>query len=344
MPKSSKNKPTLVKRIAARFKKAQAYIVGKSPHQSFRRTKRRDYVRPLVLPKPFAFMYEVTMTIWQYRRLFLPLMFVYLVLYIGLVGIASQDAYSSLATSFQQQAAEAGIASGGAFEQASLALLSIASGGLTGDLTDIQQVFAVILTLLAWLTVVWLLRNVFAGNKIKMRDALYNAGSPIMATIVVAAIIVLQLIPVGIAAIGYIAASSSGLLAVGGVEVMLFWIAAGLLTLLSLYWISSSLFAMIIITLPGMYPLKALGASRDMLMGRKLRFFLRFIWMALFIVALWVVILIPIILFDGWLKSILPGIAWLPLVPAFIIIVGTLSVFWGSTYIYMLYRKVVDNE
>ncbi len=344
MPKNSKNKPSFKKRFLKWYENTQAYIVGKSPHRSFQRTKRRDYIRPLVLPNPFSFIYEVTMTLWSYRRLFAPLMLVYLVLYIALVGIASQETYSSLANSFEEQAIEVGITPGNVFERASLSLLSIGTGGLTGDLTDVQQIFAVLLSLFAWLTTVWLLRNVLAGNAIKMRDALYNSGSPIIATIVTAGIILLQLIPVGVAALGYLAASTSGLLAAGGVESMLFWIAAGLLVLLSLYWISSSLFAMIIITLPGMYPLRALRASRDMLMGRKLKFLLRFIWMFLFIIAVWVVILIPIILFDGWVKSVIPAVSWLPIVPAFVIIVGTFSVFWMSTYVYLLYRKVVDHE
>ncbi len=344
MPKNSKKKTSLKKRLLARYSKVQTYIIGKSPHRSFQRTKRRDYIRPLVLPNPLGFLYEVTVTMWAYRRLFIPLMAVYLVLYVGLVGIASQETYSTLAGSFEQQAVEVGVAPGNVFEQASLSLLSIGTGGLTGSLTDAQQIFAVILALLAWLTTVWLLRNVLAGNKIKMRDALYNAGSPIIATIVVTAIILLQLIPVGIAALGYIAASTSGLIAAGGIEVMLFWAAAGLLVLLSLYWVSSSLFAMIIVTLPGMYPIRALRASRDILMGRKLKFLLRFIWMFIFILAVWVVILIPIILLDGWLKSVAPAINWLPIVPAFVVIVGTFSVFWMSTYIYLLYRKVVDHE
>ena len=64
MPKNSKKKAPLKKRIVAQYNKVQDYVVGKSPHRSFQRTKRRDYIRPLVLPNPFAFLYEVTVTMW----------------------------------------------------------------------------------------------------------------------------------------------------------------------------------------------------------------------------------------------------------------------------------------
>lgn len=101
-------KQTLWQRTKVRFTKAYVYVVGKNPHQSFRRTKRRDYIRPLVLPNPFSFVYEVTSTFWIYRRIFVPLILIYLGLYILLVGIASQDAYTDLTNSFQKQATEAG--------------------------------------------------------------------------------------------------------------------------------------------------------------------------------------------------------------------------------------------
>src|SRR5690606_2563192 len=151
--------------------------------------------------------------------------------------------------------------------------------------------------LLTWLTTVWLLRNVLAGHKVKLRDGLYNAGSPIFATVVVIVFIAIQLIPVALALIGYSAALASGLLD-GGAATMLFWIGAALLVVLSLYWITSSLFALIIVTLPGMYPYQAIRTASDLMLGRRTKILFRWLWMALTVVVAWLVVMLPIILLD----------------------------------------------
>lgn len=349
MPTSSKKptpkkKTTLFKRLLDQQSGFWKNVFGKNPHKAFRLTRRRDYVRPLSLPNPLLFILEVNKTIWSYRRIFLPLMLIYGLLYAALAGIASQDTYTQIVSSIEQAGSDVVSDNGSPLEQAGLTLLSIASGNVNGSITEAQQIFGVLLGLMAWLTTVWLLRNIFAGNKVRVRDGLYNSGSPIIATALILLVIVVQLLPVALAAIGYAAASSSGLIANGGVEAMLFWIAGGLLGLLSLYWISSSLFAMIIVTLPGMYPMKALNASREIVLSRRLKLLIRVIWMLIFIAAIWVVIMVPVILFDGWLKWALPAIQWLPIVPVTMLILSTFSIFWVSVYIYLLYRKVVDND
>jgi hypothetical protein len=54
--------------------------------------------------------------------------------------------------------------------------------------------------------------------------------------------------------------------------------------------------------------------------------------------------MIPIILFDAWLKGVVPSIQWLPIVPVCLLIVSALMVVWTAGYVYLLYRKVVDND
>lgn len=317
--------------------------LDRRPHRSFRRTRRRDYVRPLVLPKVMSFTLEVTRTLWKQKKIFLPLMLIYIILYAVLVGLGSQDTYSQLTSSLQDVGSNLFGGNIGAFSQSGLTLLALATSGINTDATDAQQIFGVLLGIMAWLTTIWLLRNIFAGHKVKMRDGLYSAGAPLIATVIIVLVIAVQLLPVAIAAIGYSAASTSGLLN-GGVEAMLFWAAAALLALLSLYWVTSTLFALVIVTLPGMYPYRALRASGDIVLGRRISILLRWLWMLLCIVIVWVVIMIPIILLDMWLKSLWSQIAAVPIVPIGLLLVSTFTIFWVSTYVYLLYRKVVDNE
>jgi hypothetical protein len=231
----------------------------------------------------------------------------------------------------------------GQLGQAALLFMTIGSVGLTGSPTEAQQVYTVVTGLLIWLTTVWLLRNLLAGHKVKLRDGLYSAGSPIVATFMVTFVLALQLIPIGIAVIGYSAAAATGLLA-GGVEAMLFWIAASLLTVLSLYWIVSTFFAMIIVTLPGMYPGKALRTAGDMMVGRRLRILLRLAWLVLMVAAAAVATLVPIILLTLWMTSIWPAVSSVPIVPTALMLFSVVAFIWTTSYIYLLYRRVVDDD
>lgn len=333
---------TSFKKIVPTFKAWQKDFLSRRPHRSFQLTRRRDYVRSLQLPGYFAFTHYVNKTLWSNRNMFFGLACIYIILFAILVGLGSQDTYNTLTDTLQQ--AGNGVTQGDFSQlgQASILFLTIATVGITDSPGEAQQIYAVLLALMVWLTTVWLLRNKMAGHKVKLRDGLYNAGAPILSLFLVCLVLVVQLIPVLIASIGYGAASSSGLLN-NGVEAMLFWVAAGLLGLLSLFWATGTLFGMVVVTLPGVYPIKALRNAGDLVLGRRVRILLRWAWMFLALAVFWAVVLIPIILIDLWLKSIWPFFSGVPLIPVVLAILGTVSVIWISGYVYLLYRKVVDD-
>jgi len=58
----------------------------------------------------------------------------------------------------------------------------------------------------------------------------------------------------------------------------------------------------------------------------------------------WILILVPVIVFDTWIKTIFTQIAAVPLVPFVMLVVASFSVVWSASYIYLLYRKVVDDD
>lgn len=335
---SAKKQPKLTfwQRQRARL---STYLEGRT-HRSFRRTRRRDYVRPLPIPGVLLSTYQVNALFFKYRKPFLLLGLIYVVLYVVLVGAASQDTYNEIVTALQAEDARTWTEAFGFVGQAGLVLLSI-GGTIGGSFNEAQQIFSVILILLVWLTVVWMLRNLQAGHAVKLRDALYNAGAPIVSSFLVVLVLVIQLIPVGIAMFAYSMADASGLLT-GGVEAMLFWTAAIILGMLSLYWITSTLFALIVVTLPGMYPMKALKIASELMFGRRINMLLRWVWMALFAFFAWIVVLLPVVMLDMWLKSLLPQLSWVPIVPFAIVCMGALTTMWVAIYVYTLYRKVVD--
>lgn len=339
MPKNSKKRS-----VSGRVQQKWRALFGlKTPHKSFRYTPRDAAVRPLVMPSYLAFSNSVTALILSHKRVFLSLGALYAALYAVLVGVGSQETYTLLGSLFEES-------TGGTFQDVvgtvwgvGALIATVSFSGLTEEQTALQSVFSLFLFAMMWLSVVWLARNVLAGKKVKMRDGLYSSGAPLFATLAVFGLLILQLIPVGVAALGYGAASATGLLS-GGVEAMLFWFAAALLATLSIYWVISSLFAIVLVTIPGTYPLWALHASSKLVSGRRVKIFSRLLWMLSVVAVTWVLVLLVAVLFDALIRQVLPGVNWLPIVPFAVLLLTAWSALWGSVYIYLLYRKLVDNE
>lgn len=322
----------------------QKNFLRRRPHRSFQMTKRRDYARNLNIPGYFAFTIEVSKLLWDHRVKFLLLGIVYIVLMFAFQLLGSQETYAGFRQLLDVTEPE-GLLQGavGEVERAGLLLMSIVSVGLTGELREGQQIAAVLLVLYMWMTVVWLLRNILAGKKVKVRDGIYNAGAPVVPTFLMFFVLLVQLLPAAFAVIVVSAGLQSGFISQGAPAM-----AAGLGLMLiivgTLYWVVSTCIALVVITLPGMYPFRALSIAGDLVIGRRLRLLLRFLWLAVTIVAWWVVVMIPIIIVDNALKNWIEQIEWLPIVPVFMLLMATLTLVWATAYIYLLYRKVVDDD
>lgn len=332
-------KPKIIKKLEKRIK----VFLKRRPHRSFKLTRRRDYNRELKLPKYFSFGKSVWLTMWSNRKMFGLLALFYGLLTIFMVGIGSQDTYNTLRDTLNTTGGSYFSGGWGEIGKAGLLFISTATGSLSSGLSDVQGVYAGIIILLSWLTGIWLLRNILAGNKVKFRDGLYNSGSPIVSTFLVVLLFVVQLLPAALAIVAYGAASTSGLLE-SGIAAMLFWIVAGLLVVLSLYWITSTFFALIIVTLPGMYPMEAIRTAGDLVVGRRFRILLRLLWMLIITALVWAIVMIPLILFDGWIKGVWTAVANVPFIPFVLLIMSAISMIWIMCYIYLLYRKVIADE
>lgn len=315
----------------------------RSPHRSFRRTYRRDYARSLVMPGYLAFTAEVWRTLWRYRVTFGSLTGTYALLSGILVGLVSQTTYVQLGELLRTTSGDVFRGNLGKLGEAGLLLVAGMSSGINPTASEAQQLVAGLLVLLTWLTTIWLLRAYYAGRYPRLQDGLYNAGAPAVPTFLLGLLLIVQLVPVMIVTIGVSAAISTGLLT-GGAETMLFWVVASLLILLSLYWITSTLLALVIVTLPGMYPLRALKTAGELVAGRRLHILQRIIWGGVISMLVFALIMIPLIMLDAWLKGLLPGLGWLPVVPVSLLITSAFMIVWMASYIYLLYRKIVDDD
>ena len=205
------------------------------------------------------------------------------------------------------------------------------------------MMFAIIV-LFIWLATVQICRNILSGKKnLNLRDALYSCGAPIIPMTVIAIVILMQLVPVFIATIVGAAAKTTSFLS-SGIEQAVFFSAILLLFSLSAFWVMGSIFAMIIVTIPGTYPLQALKIAGDMVSQRRLAILKRILFLIFILALIWSIIIIPIIMLMNWLISINGFFVNIPIVPISMLLMSCFSCVLSSVYIYVLYRRIVDGD
>ena len=327
----------LLKRPYIRVRNRIQNFLRRRPHRSFRKTYKRDMPKLAPLPSNIFFTAEVFGIMRRNKRAFLSFTALYVVMYTLLGGLSSQDGYKILSEGLKEFGPDVVQGQMGQVAQTITLFGAAATGSLNDPLSEAQQVYMGFLGIFTWLVIVWYLRHRLAGAKVKVRDALYSGGAPILSTAVLAIVMLFQSIP-GVAAITvYFTLLSSGVIE-GGIESMMFAIAALLFVVLSLYWISSTLLAMIVVTLPGTYPMKALSIAGDVVIGRRVSLLVRSLWLLFVLLLIWIFILIPMILLADYVPW-----DWLPLVPITIQILTGWSFLFFATYMYLLYRRMIDE-
>ena len=205
--------------------------------------------------------------------------------------------------------------------------------GTTEFLKETAGVFEVLVFLMLWLVTIFLVRQIMAGHKVGVRDGLYNAMAPLISTFVILAVVVVECIPIFLLVIAYSAAMETGFLTMP-FYALLFWGFAAVMVMISGYLLSSSLIALLAVTVPGVYPFKALVMATELMRGRKMRFVLRILALLLVLAVIFAVVILP-------LSSI--GVPAEVLV-VMVEVVGCFSVVFMAVYLYIYYRSLLDNE
>jgi hypothetical protein len=201
--------------------------------------------------------------------------------------------------------------------------------------TEYQQVMGGIIMFIFWLSTIWLMRMSMAGNKVYLRDALYNSTTPLVSSFLVLIVIVLQSLPAVIGMYVFGISISEGYLS-GGVEAMMFGLAAGLLCLLSLYWVSASFIGLVMVSLPQTYPWQALSGASRLVVGQRWKLMKHMVALIVVIFVFWVIVLFPALLLDGWLRW-----EWLPLIPIVVQLLTATTLTFSTVYMYKLYRSLL---
>lgn len=192
----------------------------------------------------------------------------------------------------------------------------------------VASTYQFVLTLVVSLAVIWLLRQVYAGHQVRARDGFYRGMTPLVPFVLVLFVIALQLIPFGVGVGLYTTVVSSGIAATA-IEQVLWALLAFLLALLSLYMITSSLFALYIVTLPDMTPMRALRSARQLVANRRWTVMRKVLFLPIAQVVIAAAIVVPLILF------ITPIAAWVFLLLTMLLIPV------AHSYLYALYRAML---
>lgn len=312
-------------------------------HKSFKRSYREDYKRDLEVP---GIMYHIMATfriIFKNWKLFLPLLILVIVAAIVLVGLMSESTYQQFQTILDETTEQAEVGDIGPVAKAGLLLIStVTTGGLSGGSSEAATIFTVLIFLVIWLVTVFLLRHILAGHTVKLRDGLYNAMTPLLSTLVVFIVAVIQCVPIFILVIVYSAAIQTDFLSTP-FYALVFFIFAVLMILLSAYLLSSTLMALVAVTAPGLYPMQALRTASDLMAGRRIKFIIRIIALIIMLTIVWVLVMMPLIMFDLWLKQF----EWASAIPFVPICLLTMTCFTGiyiSAYFYLYYRWMLNYE
>ncbi len=314
----------------------------KNPHKSFRRTYREDYKRETNVPGMFYHILFSFRIFFKHYRLFLPLLILAVVLNIALVGIMSEATYMQFQDVINQAGAKVAGGEAGTIAKAGLILAStITTGGLSGRSTDAVMVFGAIVFLILWLTTIFILRHKMAEHDIKLRDALYNAMTPLVSSFVVFIIAVVECAPVFLLIIAYSAAVQTDFLAMP-FYALLFLGFAILMILISGYLLSSTLMALVAVSAPGLYPIQAMRATFELMRGRRISFIARLIALIVTVGVVWGIVMVPLILFDFWMKNF----EWakgIPFVPVCLNIMACFTVIYGAIYLYIYYIWLLEQ-
>lgn len=288
--------------------------------------KPRRLKRPVKLPSVWRLTRITADTLWRHRALFIGITLVYGLLNLVLVqGLASSTNISSLKHELNQ------VFTGHLGSLASsLSIFVVLVGGAGNGSSQTAGAYQLFLGLITSLAVIWALRQVLAGGKLRIRDAYYRGMYPLVPFIVVLVIVGLQLIPLLIGSLLYGIVTTNGI-AVYFVEKLLWVLLYAALALLSLYMLSSSLFALYIVTLPDMTPLKALRSARELVKMRRWTVLRKILGLPVILLVVAAIIMVPIII---WLTPLTQWVFFLLTMFALVAV---------HAYMYSLYRELLNE-
>ncbi len=293
-------------------------------YRSLRLQKRVKH--PAKLPNVWRLTRTAGLTLWQHKNLFIGITLVYGLLNVLLAqGLSGGTDVTTLKHTLNQifTGHLGGLASG-------LSIFVVLVGSAGNNSSPTAGAYQLFLALIASLAIIWALRQVLAGARIRIRDGYYRGMYPLIPFVLVLMVVGLQLIPLLVGSSLYSLVITNGI-AVMFVEKLIWALLYVVLALLSLYMVSSSVFALYIVTLPDMTPMKALRSARELVRYRRWTVLRKILCLPLILLIVAAVIMLPIII---WLT---------PLAKWVFFLLTMFSLTGIHAYMYTLYRELLNE-
>lgn len=306
---------------ATKQKSTQAGRVRKLNYKSKKKAVR--YTEPI--SGSIAIFRRAIRHLWLNKRLFGCILAIYVLLYVLLV--------KGLATGFQLSETRAQLEEAVGGELGTLDMGSVLFGTLIGTAgassTDVGAVYQTLLFLVFSLAIIWALRQTFdAPKSLPIAKVFYSSMYPLIPYILVWFVILLQLIPAFVGSFIYSIVVANGI-AVGLLEQILWLILLFTMIGVSIFLVSSSIFATYIVALPDMRPMTALKKARSLVKFRRFLIIRRLIVFLLVVAVLFALIFFPLVIYAAVIAEVLFVVCSLALL------------FVVHAYIYMLYREMI---
>lgn len=275
------------------------------------------------LPSAWSLFKNSVKHLYDYKRVYAGIGLVYLVLTIILVrgfiftsdlGLA-KETVQEIFKGFSGEIAAS-------FTVISLLIESSSPTGATGSL------YQSIVMLIVSLAAIWALRQTRAGQTVTVKDAFYKSSYPLVQFLLVLVVIGLQMLPLVAGSFLYGATITSGI-AITVIEKLLWGFLVFLLVLLSIYMVSASVFALYIVTLPEMTPIRALKSAKSLVQFRRWSVIRKVLFLPLALLLITLGVLLPIIMIAAPIAEI-----------AFLLVSATLLMV-SHSYLYTLYRDLL---
>ena len=89
--------------------------------------------------------------------------------------------------------------------------------------------------------------------------------------------------------------------------------------------------------------IKAINAASDLMAGRRVKFILRLVSLIIVLAIMWVIVMLPLILFDLWMKTF-EWTAGIPFIPICLNVLTCFTAIYTTTYLYLYYRWMLYYE
>ncbi|MDB5182743.1 MAG: hypothetical protein JWO47_527 [Candidatus Saccharibacteria bacterium] len=304
----------------ARLKK-----LGRKQKRKQRAAKLKAAQKLKTLPTAWVVLGRSVRHLYRHKKLFLGILLVYAILYVIFIkGFSANfklgDLRANLNSTFKgkQNSFSSGVALFG--------LLLGTAGTTSSETGGVYQMLLITLTSLA---LIWALRNTFGKYpKAGIKESFYKSTGQLVPFLGVALLMIVQLLPALIVASLYSSVQTNGLL-VGyfqrgvGIAILL----AGLAW--TLYMLSSTMFALYIVTLPNAKPWESLRAAKDLVRFRR-------------VLVMRKVLFLPVALLVAAAVVLLPLIIYIPIAAEVIFLVFTILILGVvHSYLYTLYRSLI---